>query len=233
MTLGTVAVVGAVTISSSVQAEAGEAAKIFAQRCTACHTFGHGIKVGPDLKGVTERRARPWLLAFVRGSSTVIASGDPTATALFAQFKGVRMPDWSDLSESQVGAILDWFAADGPDHEGEPDERNASLAEASDVEIGRRLFHGTLRFGAGGVPCAGCHAARDSSDRIGGSLGPDLTDVYTRYQDRALTSVLRRPCFPRAPDSAAARFLAPEESFALKAYLRAVALANRKKVVPP
>jgi mono/diheme cytochrome c family protein len=230
--MAALATAGAVSAWHGPRAEAadgGEAATIFNQRCTACHTFGHGIKVGPDLKGVTERRARPWLLAFVRGSSAVIASGDATATALLDQFKGVRMPDWSDLSESQVGSILDWFAADGPDHQGEPDERNAALAEASDVEIGRRLFRGTMRFATAGVPCAGCHATRDRSETVGGSLGPDLTDVYVRYQDRALTTFLRRPCFPRAPDSAAAKFLAPEESFALKAYLRAVALANRKK----
>ena len=31
----------------------------FTTRCTACHTFGKGVKVGPDLKGVTERRQRP------------------------------------------------------------------------------------------------------------------------------------------------------------------------------
>jgi mono/diheme cytochrome c family protein len=225
------ALVGVVAGASSAQAsDGGEAARTFEQRCTACHTFGHGIKVGPDLKGVTDRRSRAWIVAFVRGSSGVIASGDPTATALFTEFKGVRMPDWSDLSEAQVGAVLDWFAADGPDHEGEPDERSASLAEASDVEIGRRLFHGTMRFATGGVPCAACHATRDGAATSGGSFGPDLTDVYVRYQDRALTTFLRLPCVPRAPDSAAARFLAPEESFALKAYLRTVALANRKKV---
>jgi protein SCO1/2 len=49
-------------------AHATDAKKIFNQRCTACHTFGKGVKVGPDLKGVTARRQRPWLLKFVRSS---------------------------------------------------------------------------------------------------------------------------------------------------------------------
>jgi mono/diheme cytochrome c family protein len=184
--------------------------------------------VGPDLKGVTQRRSRPWLLKFVRGSSTVIASGDPTATALFGEFKGVRMPDWSDLSEDQVGAIMDWFSSEGPEHQKEPDEQNAALAEASDVEVGRRLFTGSMRLATGGSPCGGCHSTRDASG-AGGSLGPDLTTVYVRYQDRALTAFLKRPCFPRMPDSAAARYLLAEEAFALKSYLRAIALANRKE----
>jgi mono/diheme cytochrome c family protein len=213
----------------ALAADAGEAARIFNQRCTACHTFGRGVKVGPDLKGVTDRRARPWLLRFVRGSSSVIASGDPTATALFAEFKSVRMPDWSDLSEDQVGAIMDWFAADGPEHQKEADERSATLAEAADVEMGRELFAGGRRLATGGLPCAGCHALRDARSALGGSFGPDLTTVYARYQDRALTSFLKHPCFPRMPDSAASRYLLAEEAFALKSYLRTIAMANREE----
>src|SRR5215475_5830540 len=76
-----------------------EAKVIFKKRCTACHTFGKGTKVGPDLKGVTDRRTRDWLLKFVRSSSEMIASGDATATKLFAEFKRERMPDWDDLSQ--------------------------------------------------------------------------------------------------------------------------------------
>src|SRR5437016_13712668 len=63
-----------------------EAAATFGKRCTACHTYGKGIKVGPDLKGVNERRKPDWLLKFIRSSSSVIKSGDPVATALLGQF---------------------------------------------------------------------------------------------------------------------------------------------------
>src|SRR5436309_11066166 len=94
---------------------AGEAKRIFNQRCTACHTYGKGVKVGPDLKGVTERRRRPWLLKFIRSSQGVIQAGDPVAKGLFQEFKQQRMPDWTDLSEPQITAILDWFAAAGPE----------------------------------------------------------------------------------------------------------------------
>src|SRR5690348_6897660 len=64
-----------------------EAAATFNKRCTACHTYGKGPKVGPDLKGVNDRRKLEWLLKFIHGSSNVIKSGDPIATALFAQYK--------------------------------------------------------------------------------------------------------------------------------------------------
>ena len=46
--------------------------------------------------------------------------------------------------------------------------------------------------------------------------------AYLKYHDKALTSFLERPCFPRAP----AAFLTPEESFDLKAYLRQVSLSQ-------
>jgi mono/diheme cytochrome c family protein len=227
------AIVAAVTAGIAAAAapgayasDAGEAAAIFNQRCTACHTFGQGVKVGPDLKGVTERRERPWLLRFIRGSSTVIASGDATANALFSQFKQQRMPDWVDLSEDQVNAILDWFAADGPEHQVPPDERPARFATAEDVRAGRAIFTGAAPISSGGPACSGCHSVRDANAGWGGTLGPELTTTYARYRDRALTAFLHRPCFPREPNASAARYLTPEEIFALKAYLRDVGASN-------
>src|SRR5262245_6086993 len=80
---------------------------VFRKRCMACHTFGKGTKVGPDLKGVTDRRKREWLLKFISSSSSVIEAGDPVAVKLFSEFKRERMPDWSDLSTEEIGAIVD------------------------------------------------------------------------------------------------------------------------------
>ena len=205
-------------------AHAIDAKKIFNQRCTACHTFGKGVKVGPDLKGVTVRRQRPWLLKFVRSSQQVIAGGDPVATELFRTFKRQRMPDWTDLSPQDVNAILDWLAADGPEQK-PADERDAELATAADIARARALFDGRTPLADGGLACAACHTVRDHGRRVGGTLGPDLTDTYLKYRDRALTLVLRHPCTPRQPELGSGRYLEPAEAFALKAYLRDVALA--------
>jgi len=205
--------------------DASEAKKIFTRRCTACHTYGKGTKVGPDLKGVTERRTRPWLLRFVRSSQSVIKAGDPVASELFLRFKQQRMPDWTDLSPAQIGGLLDWLAARGPEQK-EPDERDAALASAADLTYGRALFDGTTPLESGGIACASCHGLTDGGRaRRGASLGPDLTGVYLIYKDRALTLFLKQPCTPRHPDHSAARYLTPRETFALKAYLRQIALA--------
>ncbi len=216
-------------IASASPTDDVDARRLFNQRCTACHTFGKGAKVGPDLKGVTERRPRAWLLQFIRSAGRMIDSGDPVAGALFQQFRPQRMPDWTDLGEAQIASLLDWLAAGGPDRR-EPDERSADLASAAEVELGRALFAGGARLAGGGMPCASCHSVPGLDG--GGSFGPDLGGVYLHYQDRALTAFLRRPCFRRLPESSSAAFLTPEESFAIKAYLRAAALTGRSAPEP-
>src|SRR5579883_1553744 len=115
--------------------QVSEAARLFGKRCTACHTYGKGVRVGPDLKGVTDRRKREWLLKFIHSSQSVIQSGDATAVALFRQFKQQRMPDWTDLSPQQINSLLDYLASGGPDQKA-IDERNAATATASDIDHG-------------------------------------------------------------------------------------------------
>lgn len=197
-----------------------EAAATFNKRCTACHTYGKGIKVGPDLKGVTERRKRDWLVKFIHASSSVIKSGDTTAVSLFAEFKQQRMPDWADLSEKQINDILDYVAIGGPDIK-PMDERNAELASPADIEMGRQLFSGERRLQYGAQGCRSCHGVRGAG--LGGSLGPDLTQTYFKFQDRALTEFLRHPCFQWEAPGGGTHYLTAKESFALKAFLRQAA----------
>ena len=47
--------------------------------CAPCHTIGVGDKVGPDLRGVTERRDRAWLVSYLRNPPAMLAKNDPTA----------------------------------------------------------------------------------------------------------------------------------------------------------
>jgi mono/diheme cytochrome c family protein len=195
-----------------------EAKAIFQKRCTACHTFGKGVKVGPDLKGVNDRRKHEWLVTFIQRSSAVLQSGDATATKLFQEFKRERMPDWSDLSREQVEAILAYFAVNGPEQK-EPDERDAYTATADEIGRGQRIFYGAVPLTNGGQACAACHQIQDRNGLQGGTLGPDLTAAYERYQDKGMTVFLRRPCYSRIPESTQESYLKPEEIFVLKAYL--------------
>jgi protein SCO1/2 len=78
---------------------------LFAARCAACHTIGHGDKIGPDLAGVTTTRERAWLARMVATPDKLLEEKDPIATALFHRYKQVRMPNLR-LADSEVAALL-------------------------------------------------------------------------------------------------------------------------------
>lgn len=78
---------------------------LFVKACSACHRVGEGDHIGPDLAGVTARRTRDWLLRFIVSPSKMIEQGDPTALALVAQFRGLRMPELG-LTEKDAEDVL-------------------------------------------------------------------------------------------------------------------------------
>ncbi|MCF6170494.1 MAG: c-type cytochrome [Bacteroidales bacterium] len=73
--------------------------------CKACHTIGGGKLVGPDLKGVTERREEAWILRFVKNSTEFIQSGDPVAKQVFEENNSIPMPP-NNLTDEQIKDIL-------------------------------------------------------------------------------------------------------------------------------
>lgn len=191
---------------------------IFTRKCSSCHTYGKGDLVGPDLKGVTDRHSRQWLTAWISSSENAIASGDPAATALFRKYKQQRMPE-QKFSPSELAALLDYLAAGGPEADARRKNRRADSATPAEIEMGRSLFMGRQPLASGGASCSSCHRVRETAGS-GGSLGPDLTPAYSRFQDLGLASLLARGCFPRATNLFGRNSLTDQESFALRAFLR-------------
>lgn len=78
---------------------------LFAKHCAACHSIGHGDRVGPDLQGVATSRDQVWLWRIIQTPEKLIAEKDPLATALFQQYKQVNMPNLR-LDNEQTEAII-------------------------------------------------------------------------------------------------------------------------------
>lgn len=81
---------------------------LFARHCAACHTIGHGDKIGPDLLGVVDIRDRAWLQRQIATPDEVLAAKDPIATALWKKYKHVNMPNLR-LDQDEVQLIIDFM----------------------------------------------------------------------------------------------------------------------------
>ncbi len=143
--------------------EAGE--KLFTEKCSSCHTVGEGDRVGPDLHGVTSRRERKWLHAWIKDPATM-AKTDPAGKELFAKWNRTPMPVLG-LQDAQIEQLIDFLAWKSarvqPRQTGtEPFEplRGESFERAKTIYFNR---------------CAGCHGTLRA-----GATGPKLTPDRTR-----------------------------------------------------
>jgi mono/diheme cytochrome c family protein len=193
----------------------------FNARCSGCHSVGHGVVVGPDLRGVTSRHDARWLRSFIRSSQGLVGRGDPEAVALFRQYNK-KMPDHA-LADGEIDALLAYIAAGGPSAAARV--RNAAEAGAAEIERGKALFTGEARLAGGGAACGLCHAAGAAARFESGTLASDLSRVYDRYQDAGLTRALAESHFPLMAASYRDRPLTADEIFALKAFLYQTARA--------
>jgi protein SCO1/2 len=91
---------------------------IFATHCAACHTIGHGDKIGPDLLGVTSLRDRDWLARFISTPDKMLAEKDPLATSLFDKYKQVIMPNLR-LGNQDLNELLKFLEGQNAAHEKE------------------------------------------------------------------------------------------------------------------
>jgi protein SCO1 len=87
--------------------------------CAPCHTIGVGDRVGPDLRGVTERRDPAWIASYIRNPSAMLAKADPVARELAAKFEPIRMPNLR-LSEQDAEDLIAYLK-----------QENAKLVDAT------------------------------------------------------------------------------------------------------
>lgn len=89
---------------------------IFTTQCAACHTIGHGDKIGPDLLGVTNVRDHSWLERFIATPDKVLAEKDPIAVALHKKYNGVNMPNLR-MSDEDLHLLMDFLVRQNAPHD--------------------------------------------------------------------------------------------------------------------
>ena len=226
------------TTMDSQQPGTPDGAVIFQEKCVSCHTIGSGDLVGPDLSGVTANRDADWLARWIAQPDQMLAEGDPIATQLLEQYNNVEMPNLN-LTDAQVGAVIAYMA----EQSGNP--VSAQIAEttqdveqptttgttlAGDATRGQALFTGEAPLENGGPSCMSCHTVTRVAALGGGTLGPDLTHVLSRYGEAGLQTTLETLPFPTMQGVFAGRPLTQQEAADLYAYFAQADIVNEEPV---
>ena len=100
-----------ISISSCVEAERKKIPKSTGQlvfekyNCKSCHTIGRGKLIGPDLKGVTNKREKEWLEKWIRNPQELIESGDTIAINIYNEYdQSPMLPN--DVSEIEMEELI-------------------------------------------------------------------------------------------------------------------------------
>lgn len=187
--------------------------EIFAEKCAGCHSIGGGDLLGPDLKGVTEKREMEWLVTEITEPEKLEYENDPIKQELIEKY-GMRMPNVG-ISREEALLIIEYLR-------GGLAEADEVEAVEGDPELGRKLFIGEERFEKGGAPCIACHSV-SRAGITGGSMSTDLSEIYTNIGDKGLKSALKGLQFPVMQDIYADKKLTDEEIAALVAFFKEAA----------
>ena len=211
---------------------------LFQQKCSSCHTIGGGNSAGPDLKDVTARRDRDWLIRFIVAPDRLIAQKDPIATQLLQEYRNLPMPNMG-VSDADAAALLVYLGSQGAAPSAQaaqapaPARPQPAQAASGDPATGKALFSGTTAFQNGGAPCIACHSAGDAGAMGGGALGPDLTQAFNKFGGEAgIAPILAGLPFPTMKPIYEKRPLTPEEQASLGAFLKASAARQPVDSVP-
>ncbi len=210
-----------------------EGQKIFQEKCVGCHTIGKGKLVGPDLQGITQKRAKAWLVQWITAPDKMLAAKDPIATQLVAEYNNLAMPNMA-LTDAQVASLIAYLetqsggAAPQPTQPPQPQTQPAPAAVVGEPAAGKALFNGGQRFKNGGPPCMGCHSVGGIGALGGGALGPDLTGAYAKYNgDAGLTAFLNSAPTVTMNAVWARQPMTPQEQADLVAFLKQAAVTER------
>ena len=219
----------------------GEQGKaLYEEHCAACHTIGGGDSVGPDLKGVTDRRKAGWLGRVIAEPDKLAAENDPEQLALVKKW-GMEMPNLGINRENAL-EIIEYLmegaapakgaaaAARGgkavPSTAAVPVKTAPEVKPAGAAGAGRELFFGTRRLAAGGPACAGCHSVSAGNITAGGSYSVSLSGTFKKLGVNGIKAVLTTLPFPVKAAAFKGRAVTEAEIYDLAAFLEVAGKAD-------
>ncbi len=219
------AAISAAVLLSSGPLAAQSPSEFYEQHCAGCHTIGQGAAAGPDLRDVTRRRERDWLIRFLLDPDDF--KTDPGVARMIHEAGGLEMPTTEGLTREMAVALLEIIEQRSAATSADPATAPDQPATPADVEQGRNLFTGRARLIAAGPPCVQCHDAATLAAPGGGRMGPDLTQVHARLGGtRGVAAWLQTTPTPVMRAVYRSASLTPDESRLLAAFLEDAARAR-------
>jgi mono/diheme cytochrome c family protein len=207
----------ALTVSFSQTVTAQDPAKFYEENCATCHTIGGGALGGPDLKGVTARRDREWLIRFMLDPDDF--EKDPAVIQMIKEADGLEMDSTEGLTRELAEAMLVIIEQQSGENPSTPAAAFAAFTP-EEIALGRAIFEGRTRLRAGGPSCVACHSGGDLPAFAGGRLAPDLTNVHERLGGgKGVTAWLGATQSPMMRAHYKDARLNPDEARALAAFL--------------
>lgn len=207
-------------MSNGYAQSTSEGQEIFEESCEACHSIGDGDVVGPDLKGISEKRSLEWIGSFIKSSTAMIEAGDKEAVAVFNAYEESEMPDF-ELTDEQIKSVVGYiaFSAAVATSGDQPKEEVREVTPA-DIVRGQNLFQGIERLSGMGPACNACHHVENDAIIGGGILASELTEVFSRVGRTGVRAILGKAPFPVMRKAYENRAITDDENFALVAFLQ-------------
>lgn len=190
LTAATAAQAAGPPVISPARQDATAGAAVFQANCAACHqSDGAGIPGAfPPLAGNPNATDADYVISVITNGR----SGE--ISVLGATYNSVMPAVTLSAAElADVVAYVQRIAAAT-----EPTATTAAPGSTTgDAARGESLFTGSAALENGGPACRACHSAGEVDFKGGSGLGPDLSDVHTRFGgDAGVASWLAAPATP-------------------------------------
>ena len=210
-----------ITVNPHSFGQSGE--ELFKSKCSPCHTVGGGKLLGPDLKGITEKRKPEWLLSFIKSSTKFISSGNTDALAVFNEFSKMPMPD-QNLSDTEIKSILYFIGKKDATAQNDipqiPVAEFIAKATPENIQNGTYLFTGKVKMKNGGMTCVSCHSISDKNVENGGTFAKDLSLTYNNMKAEGIKGIILSPPFPAMTNAYQNNPLTEQEIFDLTSFIK-------------